>query len=218
MVNNSGADIILVTGDMVQRNNVGYDTFLKFAESINIDVPIYAVFGNHELGIEHKNLKTGFLKEYTALLADKGVQVLDNESKTVKIGNSEITICGFTVPIDKYVKLKKPKCVSVSDITNAVGEKENFTVFLAHTPESFETYAKWGADLCLCGHNHGGIINIPFLGGLVSAAIEIFPKYDKGIFKKDNSTMVLSRGTGNNGCSLRFFNNPEIGLITLKKG
>ena len=47
-------------------------------------------------------------------------------------------------------------------------QTETFTVLLAHSPMFFREYAEWGADLTLAGHFHGGTIQIPFLGGLMT--------------------------------------------------
>lgn len=218
LVNSSNADIVLVTGDCVQRNNAGTDTFLEFLSEIELDARVCVSFGNHELGLDRKIPELDFLNSYTKELSDRNVIVLDNSNVKFQKGNSVIYIYGLTVPLSCYSKLRKLKLLEKADINAMIGEKPNeFTVLMAHSPESFDGYSDWGADLCLSGHNHGGIFNIPFLGGLISASLKIFPEYDSGVFKKKNSTMVLNRGSGNNGLALRFMNNPEIGLITLKK-
>ena len=38
----------------------------------------------------------------------------------------------------------------------------------------FPTYAQWGADLTLSGHVHGGVVIIPFKGGLLSPERDFF--------------------------------------------
>lgn len=43
-------------------------------------------------------------------------------------------------------------------------KEEPFTILLAHSPLYFDSYARWGADLTLAGHFHGGTIRIPGLG------------------------------------------------------
>ena len=60
---------------------------------------------------------------------------------------------------------------------------------LAHNPLEFNTYTKTQADLVLSGHIHGGIVVLPFLGGLLSPNIKFFPKYFAGGYKKDNTLM-----------------------------
>ena len=49
-----------------------------------------------------------------------------------------------------------------------------------------------GIDLTLADIYYGGD-RLPFLGDLHSAS-RIFPKYDGGLFKEGDKTMILSRG------------------------
>ncbi len=63
---------------------------------------------------------------------------------------------------------------------------------------------------------HGGMIRIPFLGGILSTE-GFFPEHDGGVFKKDNSVMVVNRGLGNHPIPLRINNRPDIVVITLEK-
>ena len=93
--------------------------------------------------------------------------------------------------------------------------RDRFQILLAHNPVYFEEYARWGADLVLSGHVHGGIVRLPFLGGVISPAFTLFPKYDGGKFERGDSTMLLGRGLGTHTLPVRMWNPGEIVLVTL---
>jgi predicted MPP superfamily phosphohydrolase len=103
-------------------------------------------------------------------------------------------------------------------INNKLGEinRDEYNILLAHTPFFFEDYEKYGVDLVLAGHVHGGIIRLPKVGGLLSPNREFFPKYDFGKYIKNNTTMLLSKGLGGSKVLIRFACKPEIVSITLK--
>ena len=79
-----------------------------------------------------------------------------------------------------------------------------------------ETYAKWGADLTLSGHLHGGIMRLPILGGVIAPSYHLFPKYDAGLFRIGNQKMIVSVGLGSHSIKIRLFNPPKIDVITLQ--
>ena len=81
----------------------------------------------------------------------------------------------------------------------------------------FEEYAAWGAELTVSGHVHGGIVKLPFIGGVISPALILFPKYDGGRYDTLGKTLILSRGLGTHSIPVRMFNPGEIVLIDLKK-
>jgi predicted MPP superfamily phosphohydrolase len=87
-------------------------------------------------------------------------------------------------------------------------EGDDFLVLLNHRNTWNEAFSEYGADLVLCGHAHGGIIRLPFIGGIVSTDFTLFPKYTSGIYKMDGGYMLVSRGLGNSARSFRVFNNP----------
>ena len=60
------------------------------------------------------------------------------------------------------------------------------------------------------------MIRLPFVGGIFSTE-SLFPEYDGGLFQKGNSTMIVSRGLGNNPIPLRIFNRPDLVVVTLDK-
>ena len=87
---------------------------------------------------------------------------------------------------------------------------------LAHNPEYFANYAKYGADLILSGHVHGGVVRLPFVGGCASPAIRLFPKYSDGLYTLQNKKMVVSCGLGSHTIPMRIFNPGELTVISLK--
>jgi predicted MPP superfamily phosphohydrolase len=95
-------------------------------------------------------------------------------------------------------------------------DESRFNLLIAHNPQYFDEYAEWGADLSVSGHVHGGIVKLPLIGGVISPAYQLFPKYDGGMFDIGGKKMVLSRGLGTHTIKVRVFNPGELDVIDLK--
>ena len=94
-----------------------------------------------------------------------------------------------------------------------------FTVLLAHRNDRFDRYAAAGYDFVMSGHAHGGIVRLPFVGGVLGTNRELFPKWTSGLYTVGDSTLFVSRGLGNNTVpfqGFRLFNRPELAVITLR--
>lgn len=208
-------DIITMTGDMVNTNSKDYSNFFNLAKEISKNYSCYYIMGNHEIRLpKDKQL------EITKTLSDLGINVLNNESGFITKDNEYVMIYGLTQPADTYKNALKDnisKDFLLSDMKEIfpVVNKEDFNILLSHSPFDFEVFEKWGADLVFSGHVHGGLIRLPFVGGLLSPERTFFPKYDAGEYGINNSKMIVSRGLGNGTINLRIFNNPEICLIEL---
>ena len=75
---------------------------------------------------------------------------------------------------------------------------------------------KWGADLTLSGHLHGGLVRIPGLGGVISPQIKLFPKYSGELTSEGEQAVVVSKGLGMHTICFRFCNPAE--MIVLQIG
>ena len=93
-----------------------------------------------------------------------------------------------------------------------------FALLMAHRPDRFPDYALLGFRLVFSGHTHGGMLRLPFLGGILAPGHVLFPEYDGGLFTLGDSAMVLSRGLAGVNCFPRIFNPMEVPLVTLEKG
>ena len=203
-------DIIVITGDMIDSRRTDIQVALDFAAKAVRIAPVYYVPGNHESRVmEYEGLKTG--------LKDVGVTVLENDKVQLGRGDGTITVMGIMDPafLDDYL-FGDTQAVASQAIYALQEEADGFTILLSHRPELFELYAGADIDLVFSGHAHGGQIRIPFVGGLVAPHQGFFPRYDAGLFSKENTTMVVSRGLGNSIFPIRFHNRPEIVVVELQ--
>ena len=203
-------DIILITGDLIDSRRTDIETGISFAKKAVLIAPTYYVSGNHEARIE----------EYEELITDlenAGVHLLDNESVMVENSGDRITVTGMKDPsfVTDYL-FGDSETVAKDILTELISDEDIYTVLLSHRPELFETYVECNADLVFSGHAHGGQFRVPFVGGLIAPNQGLFPKYDAGVYSKEGTDMIVSRGIGNSILPFRINNRPEIVLVELQ--
>ena len=94
--------------------------------------------------------------------------------------------------------------------------KDCYSILLHHQPEYLESIMQdSNVDLVMCGHTHGGAIQIPFVGGVFAPNQGFFPKYDKGEFDFYDTKMIVSAGLGDAYPILRLNNCPEISVVEI---
>jgi predicted MPP superfamily phosphohydrolase len=71
-------------------------------------------------------------------------------------------------------------------------------------------------SLILSGHTHGGQLRLPFLGAPARFATRDL-KYDRGLFRKGETQLYVSSGTGVIGLPLRIGVRPEIAVLRLRR-
>lgn len=204
-------DIIVITGDLIDSRKTKVQISIDFmAEAVKI-APCYYVTGNHESRIPEP------FSELLIALDSLGVTVLRNESTILDVNGEKINIIGIEDPMFTLKKdsTKKAKAAIKENLAPLIS-KEHYNLVLCHRPEVFDSYVSLGADLALSGHAHGGQIRLPLIGGIISPNQGLFPKYDAGLYTKENTNMIVSRGVGNSLFPFRMNNRPEVILVTIK--
>ena len=213
-------DIIVATGDIVNSTDTpeGFASSVSFMTEIASDYDVYYVDGNHETAMD--NINSEYYENWIAAIKDSGVIVLDNESTQIKKHGETINIHGLWFNGRYYNNMGDENAekyyLELEHVEKLIGSSsDGFDILLTHNPIYFDVYEKWGAELILTGHMHGGVIRIPFKGGLISPERVYWPEYDAGEFQKNASVMIVNRGLGNAGSGYRFLNWPDISVITL---
>lgn len=215
-------DIIVFTGDLLDRNHTDYEASRTAMEGLAKIAPVYYVNGNHELALPEA--RTGaFYEELRAM----GITILFDDKTAIKKGGQKINLIGlseYTIyeskDSDKRTETGfEPSVINdmIEKLTEGIAEEE-MTIMLTHEPQFLDTYADDKVDLIFAGHAHGGQIRLPFTEGLFAPGQGVLPKLTSGMHQSGSTTMVISRGLGNSVFPFRFFNRPEVVVVDLKRG
>ena len=203
-------DIIVITGDLVDRQDSPVYPTNEFLTSLEDIAPIYFTTGNHDCEIIQR-------KDFVQALEAHNVKLLNDEIEFIDRENESIALIGLDNIIDGTEQRTKvsSKIQTILEDNNIT--EDTFTILLFHKPDAFPAFVKTKIDLALCGHAHGGQIRVPFVGGLYAPNQGILPKYTSGMIQKYKTTMIVNRGIGNSRFPFRINNHPEISIVTLNK-
>ena len=95
--------------------------------------------------------------------------------------------------------------------------RDAYILMLSHRNDELDLWANMGVQTVLCGHGHGGIVRLPFVGAVFGTHLDLFPDYTAGLYRKGQTSMIVSRGLGGSRkLPLRIGNRPEIVTVILK--
>lgn len=208
-------DYIFIAGDLFNathhsknQNAIQLLRSLSAMKNVNFEGRIFLSKGNHELkGIKYSKSYHGIMQGLKEAESLYGVHILDDSTITER----EINIAGLSLSTSYYDR-KNPKKFSVTDMKERLGamDESRPLLLLAHTPEHAFVYEEYGADLVLSGHYHGGIARLPFVGGVISPRLRLFPKMEGGLKKHGETTYIISRGLSFHTIPIRFLNPGEL--------
>lgn len=211
-------DVILSAGDMYTASKTEDNAkAAEFVCRLASKYPFFGGNGNHEHKTRlYPDVFGSLYEDYMKKVKESGAVILVNE----KLMLSEYGVCLYGLELDrKYYQ--KFTCLPMDEVylSGVLGkpDPENVNLLIAHNPDYFEDYAKWGADLVVSGHVHGGLMKLPVIGGVISPRLCLFPHYDGGRFEKGSSTMILGRGLGTHTLPIRIFNPGELVVIRMKR-
>lgn len=209
-------DAILIAGDMLtaslEREDAVAETLCK---ELAKQFPVYYGLGNHETKLKWSlSYYKDAYERYINTLKEAGLTVLSDEY--VCLPDMPIRIYGLDMERCYYKRIKKTP-MDENYLSQKLGEKDDayYNILLAHNPEYFTDYANWKPELVLSGHIHGGLVRLPFLGGVIAPSLHLFPKYDGGKYEAKDTTMIISRGLGFHNLGIRMWNQGELVVITL---
>ena len=203
-------DIIVITGDLVDRNTADVDNAMAFVSRAVEIAPVYYVSGNHEASV---------LNEYMELMirmGKAGVNELDNKAVSLNSKDGAVILAGIRDPAFDWSNTSV--AIADSQIKKVLEgfDRDKATILLSHRPELLKTYSENSIDLVLTGHAHGGQVRLPFIGPIYSPSQGLFPKLTSGLYSEGETQMYVSRGIGNGIAPFRFNDGPELAVIILQ--
>jgi predicted MPP superfamily phosphohydrolase len=203
-VRDARPDLIALTGDIiVEKEDIPVAAAL--CAQLTPLAPCFFISGNHDAGSRG-------LTELREALEACGVKYLANEYLPLERNGDRIVLCGVEDPIT-WAVMPKP-----DEVVAALRREypDDYVLFLGHRNDFADKYPLLDVDLIISGHNHGGVVRLPFVGGVLGNNGELFPEYDAGYYHTYCYDMVISRGLGQIKAIPRFLNPPDVPVITLK--
>ena len=204
-------DIIILGGDYTwtadtlklglkkreQKLIILYEKLTPLLKKLTAPLGVFAVIGNHDRRDSERICKESFSKIDT-------IKMLINESIQIKKNNEEISIFG----VDDYLTgdplFKIPP--------------HPFEILVTHNSDyisALEKINQFNFPLTLAGHTHGGQINFPIIGNLITPLQDL--RFMQGLVQVKDNYVYTSRGIGVVGVPIRIAAPPEVTIVELLK-
>lgn len=204
-------DLILFLGDVVTRDDDDYQPMLHLVSALTGIAPCYGVLGNHE----SERIYYGNDRALPKRFENAGLKLLRNSREDVRVGEDTVQLIGVEGTAYGFEEYGGREFMEKTEI-----DPSSYCILMTHIPILFETQLSgYGFDLGIAGHVHGGIVNLPLLGGLYSDEEGYFPKFSAGKYILDKQqTLIISAGLGDSKrFPPRINNMPELVVIDISR-
>lgn len=201
-INREKVDAVLLAGDISYYPKDG-ELAGALAPLANLNAPLYAVLGNHDVGFPGPDLTTPLMRA----LSDAGALIPTNRALETRLDGHDIIIAGTS---DLWQKQQ--------DFRFSAALPDGVPVILlTHNPDTaIYVPDDFPYELMVAGHTHGGQIRIPFI---FRSVIPTDYPFDKGLYTyptpAGDRLVWVTPGTGMVGLPMRFNMRPRIDILTI---
>lgn len=203
LVNEMRADLVLLTGDLINDALADLDTGLEIARAMESRFGVAIIEGNHDL-IENPG-------KFETRVKASGIPFLLNESMIVDVRGVPVQLLGL-----RWTRVHGDgrDAAIGADVRKLLEQRntEAFPILLAHHPHAFDAAAEAELPLTLSGHTHGGQLMLNEQLGFGPALF----RYWSGLYTRGRSKLIVSNGVGN-WFPLRVNAPAEIVHLTLRR-
>ncbi len=200
-------DMIVIAGDMVNKNDPDTSIVLSLCNQLKEIAPVYYGFGNHEMVMIYQN---DIRLDYA--LEEMGIAIFKNTAVTAEIKGTTFLIGSLPSSAEGFYDDSR----FAEYMGKYLEEDDSFKLLITHFSDMYyDILADAKIDLGICGHFHGGQIQVPGLGGLYSVDHGFFPEYCNGLYQLENGSIYVSRGLGNSRKIPRINNRPELAVLDI---
>lgn len=193
-------DMFVLTGDYTTSYRRFIEPCAEALATLKAPEGSWAVLGNHDHYTDPELT--------TRALERNQIKVLNNANTTLRRGPDALQLAG----VDDWTWNAANFSRAFYGLRNDIA-----TVLLSHQPRVLELEETQNVSLVLSGHTHGGQINLPFLGSPARFAISDL-RYAHGLFRRRETQLYVSSGTGVIGLPMRLGVRPEIAVLRLRSG
>lgn len=192
-------DLIVLTGDYTTAYRRYIEPCAEALATLKAPEGVWAILGNHDHYTDPELT--------TRALEANHIAVLNNANTIIGRGPDAIQLAG----IDDWSWAGTNWRRAFYGL-----DRQRPTILLSHQPRVLDFAEAQAASLILSGHTHGGQIRLPLVGAPARYAMEDL-KYASGLFRRGETQLYVSRGTGVIGLPVRLGARPEIAVLSLRR-
>lgn len=173
---------------------------------LSASAPTFACVGNHDGGSWASPL--GGYADFNIMkniLDNSGIRLLHNQSHAMALKGRDLTFVGVG-------DLWSGEVVPAKAFADIPPEARGKTIVLAHNPDSKTNLKPYSWDLLLCGHTHGGQIELPIIGTPFAPVRD--RRFVSGLHEWNKRWIYITKGIGNL-FGVRFNCCPEVSILNL---
>lgn len=214
-VNQIKPDLVVFTGDLVNRNSSELIPFVNSLSQIQAKDGVYSILGNHDYGDymdwSSDELKIDDCRQFEELQSKMGWKLLNNTFEYIYHEFDSIALIGVENWGDPPFKTYADLSASYPDLNDG-----NFKILLSHNPAHWraEVLDKTNIDLMLSGHTHAMQVMLRLGDIKLSPAYWRYAEWG-GLYKEGKQQLYVNIGLGGVAIPMRLGAVPEITLITL---
>lgn len=217
MIRDQRADMIVFTGDLVNRDKDEINPFMDLFKSLTAPFGKYAILGNHDYYGQplDKSQRDVYWNDYFEKYKYMGFDLLLNENRSIQHGEGSIRLVGIeNWGSGRWFPKRGDLDLALKDVA-----EEEFCVLLSHDPTHWDAKVlphSRHIDLTLSGHTHGMQFGINW-GKIKWSPVQYRYKQWMGLYEKLGQKLYINRGFGFLAFPGRVGMWPEITVIELKK-
>jgi len=196
VANDLRPDLIFLTGDYISQDRIYAAPCAEVVGKLRARYGVYAILGNHDHWTDAKLIVDLFRAER--------IRMLINEGMRIDINGASFWLAG----VDDTM-------VGLEDLTLALAGSSDseLRIVLAHNPIILRRAAAAGVDLVLSGHTHGGQVT---LRSEKNGAGRPRRRLLRGLGRRGNTQIYVSRGLGTVVLPIRYGCPPEVSVLELR--
>jgi predicted MPP superfamily phosphohydrolase len=203
-INGLEADLIVITGDLFDFDPRYVEDGCRALSKLAAKNGVYAVLGNHDHYTGTEEVAAG-LSQHTS------IRLLRDEWEHIDVDGMKFVIAGIEDPLEGWMD-KHTRSPVLERLAAEIPDHQP-GLLLAHRPSFFHHAEELGFPLILSGHTHGGQVALPF--ATHQNISRMISDFTRGLFRRGDTTMYVSRGLGMAGLPLRLNCPREIAMIQL---
>lgn len=222
-VNALDADVAVNCGDIVNYDYRELEPrVMNILSGMESRYGVYAVLGNHDLGIYIRDTSTYNPRENICRIEEAqesiGWRMLRDTSVMIIREADTISVTGLGFP-DELVRRSHKRMADTIDVSGAYrGVPDGmFNVTVSHAPQAWDAIRGAGrGDVTLSGHVHSLQMKFSVGGRHWSPAAWFYDRWS-GAYREDDRLLYINDGIGYAMMPMRIGTRPEVTLIILKR-